>query len=154
MVNKKSGQSKNNSWLHALSVQWSASIVMTIVSATLSAGCSWPAVNGNGRTHLVFGFGLVTTADDTTQNDVGNGLIGRTQRVEATGVFASLVPGMAGLQVGQLKRQSVEIAPDAEVILEAKTCTSGEFHVSAWRPELPGLANKQVKSASNGDSLP
>jgi hypothetical protein len=57
------------------------------------------------------------------------GAAGSAERVEATGLF--LGPGRVvnGLMIGHSRRQTVEIAPDADLLMQAVSLTNGSFRV-------------------------
>jgi hypothetical protein len=132
----------------------STGFTLAVALAILSAGCSWPSSNGHGRTHLVFGLGFITTADDIDRRTVGDGLLAKAQRLESTGAFFSTIPGMSGLHVGHSRRQSVEIAPEAQLILEAVAGSSGVLQVTALQPQGSGSRPQHttIPTPTDGDS--
>lgn len=112
-------------------------IALTIMLlATISCACSWQTRDGTGRTHLVLGIGFITTSDRMDKHTVGDGLDASAYELEAAGAFASFVPGMAGLHIGYLRRQSVEIATDAELLIYAQTDQNGQVVFRVFKPTL------------------
>ena len=109
--------------------------VLTLLLAIESAGCSWPTPDGSGRTHLVLGLGFIQINDDIGSHQIDPKLDARAQRFEATGALLSFVPGMSGLLIGHTRRQTLEIVPKAEIIIDVHTNSDGIMHISAWRPE-------------------
>lgn len=87
----------------------------------LCSGCSWQA--GSVRKHLVLGVGVV----ETEREPVGKA--GSAERVEATGLFLGPGPVVNGLMIGHSRRQTVEIAPDADLLMQAVSLTNGTFRV-------------------------
>ncbi len=117
-----------------------ASIGGLLVSAAVTGwlpGCSWPAADGRGRTHLVLGLGIIKTTDDVGQHVIGQGLDARAVRTEATGAFVSGMPGMSGLLLGHVRRQELEIARDADLLVDSRSGPDGRMHVTVGRPDVP-----------------
>ena len=110
---------------------------MSVALAGWLGGCSWPTADGRGRTHLVLGLGIIRTTDDIHQHAVGEGLDARAVRTEATGAFASAMEGMSGLLLGHVRRQELEIARDADLLVDSRSGPDGRMHVTVERPGLP-----------------
>ncbi|MEM1353910.1 MAG: hypothetical protein AAGH88_03400 [Planctomycetota bacterium] len=80
-------------------------------------GCSWQRPDGSHR-HLVLGIGLVDVDQSGGRVLVGDGVDARAVRLRAVGAMVGSGPGLAGLGVGVIEQQSVEVAPDSDLILD------------------------------------
>lgn len=98
-----------------------------------ATGCSWPTANG--RQHLVFGFGLVTTSTNRTNLRADPALGASVEQVRATGLLAGPGPVVNGLMLGHARRQTVSVPPDAELLIDARTSEAGDFQVDLISPQ-------------------
>ena len=114
-----------------------------MLMATISFGCSWQTRDGTGRTHLVLGIGFITTSDQIDKHTVGDGLDAYAYGLEATGAFVSFSPDMAGLHIGYLRRQTIEIATNAEILFDAQTDQNGQVVFRVFKPTMPQSTTDQ-----------
>jgi len=92
-------------------------LAMTLIAAACPA-CSWTSADGKTRNHLVLGVGLVRTSSDSQHCRVGDGLAAKAHRIETTGAVLSPAGGSVLLILGHRAEQSVEVAPDADIVVE------------------------------------
>lgn len=57
--------------------------------------------------------------------------------LEAAGAFVSFAPGMSGLHIGYLRRQTIEVAAKAELLIDAQTDQNGQVVFRVFKPTLP-----------------
>jgi hypothetical protein len=91
--------------------------------------CSWSSAGV--RRHLVLGIGFVDVATPTESSSSGAAKQGAMiERVAATGIL--LGPGriVNGFLLGSTERQSVEISPQLDVLVEALSHREGSFSVT------------------------
>lgn len=112
-------------------------LAVTLLSSAWLGGCCQPDGTPGRQAHLVVGLGFFSVDDDLGRHQVGDGIEARAQRLSATGVFVSFVPGMSGLLAGSTERQVIEIDPNAEILAECETDPNDLMKVSAWRPRRP-----------------
>lgn len=117
--------------------------ITAMLLATISFGCSWQSSDGTERTHLVLGLGFITTSNQSDKHTVGGGLDAYVYGLEASGVFISFNPDMAGLHIGYLRRQSVEVAANAELLIDAKTDQNGQVVFRIFKPTMPQSTTDQ-----------
>ena len=111
--------------------------------ATISFSCSWQTRDGAGRTHLVLGIGFITTSNQIDKHTVGDGLDAYAYGLEATGAFFSFSPDMAGLHIGHLRRQTIEVATNAEILFDAQTDQNGQVVFRVFNPTMPQPTTNQ-----------
>lgn len=109
-------------------------ILLTVLSLMAMSGCSYDSHSSTTRRHLILGFGVVEVDSSMDQHEVADGLHARAQRIEAKGAFLSLIPGFKGIFLGSSKRQSVEINPKAELIIDANARKDGILKVKTSSP--------------------
>ena len=96
-------------------------------------GCSWASRDGQRRYWLVVGLGVVETVEGD-RRVVGDGLAARASRHDAAGIFAGVGVPVTGLAAGVISVQSVEVDPDANILIDAWTDSKNRLYV-----ELPPL---------------
>jgi hypothetical protein len=87
---------------------------LLLIAAGVLSGCR----NADGTTtYPVIGLGFVTVPDSVSARPSERGVA--VTGFTAGGVFCSTAPPIAGLLVGGLRWQSVEVGPRADVLVEA-----------------------------------
>ncbi len=116
-------------------LQRASAYAFVIAFVVGTSGCSWESAGT--RKHLVFGFGVIETAALPVKDPNADAC--SVQRITALGLF--LGPGdiVNGFMIGAAQRQSVIINPDAELLLDATSYSSGRFKVliAPIRPSDP-----------------
>lgn len=117
--------------------------VLLLIAAGVLSGCR----NADGTTtYPVIGLGFVTVPDSASArpSERGVAVMGFT----AGGVFCSTAPPIAGLLVGGLRWQSVEVGPRADVLVEAVQGPDGRSWYRVQRVLPPGPAVEIVVPAA------
>lgn len=108
--------------------RWSAAIaVPCMVWAHALPGCAWTDAAGR-RHHLILGLGVVTTA---AADDAGTARGASIEGISATGAFIGTGPVVNGLMLGWVSRQTVQVEPGADVLIEARSHADGTLSVLA-----------------------
>ena len=104
-------------------------IIISLLPIVGTSGCSW--TDGTTRTSLVFGIGVVKTAE-RREGPV------RVQETVAVGAMAIETPGLRGVFVGGASVSRLDIEKDADVLVERWVSRGGRALIRV-RPvcELP-----------------
>jgi len=91
--------------------------LLTLLFFGFASGCSWETSHGTRR-HLVIGFGVVDVDPPgqgvSAQGDVD--LI--ASRWKAAGILLGHGPHVGGLGIGVFEHQSIEVAPESDLIVD------------------------------------
>jgi len=87
-------------------------------------GCAW--TDGNVRTSLVFGLGIVRTPAPSA-GDTASSV--RVAGVEAAGVLAVDAPPMRGFVAGWARSSRIDVPLDSHALIEGETGESGSLRV-------------------------
>lgn len=92
-------------------------LILMALCSPAALGCSWQRSNGTHR-HLVLGIGLVDVDQSSGQASTGEGVDAAAVRLRAVGAMVGSGPGISGLGIGVIEHQSIEVAPDANLLLD------------------------------------
>ncbi len=87
---------------------------------------------------FVFGVGVLTHHKHPGTVSIGQGLDASVQSIEGTGFFITQHPAIRGVNIGRIRSLSVEVAPEAELLIEATQSPDGPPQVTINRPSSDG----------------